>query len=150
MLMETAASLLAVVAFCFILTTHRRHLLVAGLAGAAGWALYRLLEDRGLNVGTATFISGCLVALCAQLLARILKTPVTVFVIPGILPLVPGAGMYHIVDSMLRADNLTSHYVTETLVAAGMIAMSIIVMDGLFRLFFKKKGESYVDRQQLD
>ena len=55
-----------------------------------------------------------------------------------------------IVDSMLRADNLTSHYVTETLVAAGMIAMSIIVMDGLFRLFFKKKGESYVDRQQLD
>ena len=65
--------------------------------------------------------------------------------IPGILPLVPGAGMYHIVDSILRSDGLASYYATQTLVAAGMIAMSIIVMDGLFRLLFKKKGEAYVD-----
>ena len=33
----------------------------------------------------------------------------------------------------------------SVLLAAGMIAMSIIVMDGLFRLLFKKKGETYVD-----
>ena len=147
MLLETAGSFLAVVAFCFILNTPRRHILFAGLTGAAGWALYLVLEMRLMNTGAATFISGCLVSLCAQLLARFLKTPVTVFVIPGILPLVPGAGMYHIVDSMLRSDGMTSYYVTQTLVAAGMIAMSIIVVDGLFRLFIKKKGDFYVDRR---
>ena len=35
MLLETAGSFLAVVAFCFILNTPRRHILFAGLAGAA-------------------------------------------------------------------------------------------------------------------
>ena len=149
MLLQILGPFLAVVAFCFILNTPRRHILFAGLTGAAGWALYLVLGSRGLNTGAATFFSGCLVSLCGQLLARVLKTPVTIFVIPGILPLVPGAGMYHIVDSMLRSDGMTSYYVTQTLVAAGMIAMSIIVMDGLFRLFFKNhiyKGDSYVDR----
>ena len=145
MLLEIAGSFLAVVVFCFILNTPRRHILFAGLNGAAGWALYLVLEAQDMDAGAATFISGCLVSLCAQLLARFLKTPVTVFVIPGILPLVPGAGMYHIVDSILRSDGLASYYATQTLVAAGMIAMSIIVMDGLFRLLFKKKGEAYVD-----
>lgn len=80
-------------------------------------------------------------SLCGQLFARMLKTPVTIFVIPGILPLVPGAGMYHIVDSMLRSDgSMTSYYIAQTFIAAGMIAMSIIVVDSLFRIQTIKKG----------
>lgn len=147
MFLEIVGSFLAVVAFCFILNTPRRHILFAGLTGAAGWTLYLVLGNRGLDTGTATFFSGCLISLCSQILARFLKTPVTIFVIPGILPLVPGAGMYHIVDSMLRQDGQTSWYVTQTLVVSGMIALSIIVIDSLFRLFFKnQKGNTYVDR----
>lgn len=140
MLLQIAGSFLAVVAFCYILNTPRRHILFAGITGAVGWALYLILGSRGLGAGAATFASGCLISLCAQILARLLKTPVTVFVIPGILPLVPGAGMYHIVDSMLRQDGMTSYYVNQTLVAAGMIAMSIIVMDSLFRLFARRRN----------
>lgn len=139
MLLQIIGAFLAVVAFCFILNTPRRHIVFAGLSGAAGWAVYLILEACGANTGISTFLAGCMVSLCAQLLARILKTPVTIFVIPGILPLVPGAGMYHIVDSMLRSDQMTSYYVTQTLVAAGMIALSITVMDGFFRIFFKNQ-----------
>ncbi len=145
MLLQIIGSFLAVVAFCFILNTPRRHIVFAGLSGAAGWAVYLILEDCGVNTAISTFLAGCMVSLCAQLLARILKTPVTIFVIPGILPLVPGAGMYRIVDSMMRSDQMTSYYVTQTLIAAGMIALSITVMDGLFRLFFKTQ----IPRTQL-
>ncbi len=162
MALQITGSFLAVIAFCFILNTPRRHILFAGLTGAVGWTLYLILINKEINTGAATFFAGCLVSFCSQLLARLLKTPVTVFVIPGILPLVPGAGMYHIVDSLLRSDgSLTSYYVTQTLVAAGMIALSIIVADSLFRLFSKAgnpaaklpkayKGEHYVDRQSLE
>ena len=53
--------------------------------------------------------------------------------------------MYRISDSMMRSDQMTSYYVTQTLIAAGMIALSITVMDGLFRLFFKTQ----IPRTQL-
>ena len=49
--------------------------------------------------------------------------------------------MYHIVDSMLRSDgSMTSYYIAQTFIAAGMIAMSIIVVDSLFRIQTIKKG----------
>lgn len=141
MFLQITGAFLSVVAFCFILGSPRRYILWAGLTGAFGWALYLLLQARGLSIGTSTFFAGCLVSLCGQLFARMLKTPVTIFVIPGILPLVPGAGMYHIVDSMLRSDgSMTSYYIAQTFIAAGMIAMSIIVVDSLFRIQTIKKG----------
>ena len=127
MALQITGSFLAVIAFCFILNTPRRHILFAGLTGAVGWTLYLILIHEEINTGAAT-----------------------VFVIPGILPLVPGAGMYHIVDSLLRSDgSLTSYYVTQTLVAAGMIALSIIVADSLFRLFFKGREPRSKTTQSL-
>ena len=100
-----------------------------------------------MSMAMATFLSGCLISLCGQFFARILKTPVTIFVIPGILPLVPGAGMFRIARSVIRSDGMTSHHVTQTLIVAGMIALSIMVVDSIFRLFLKNKGDYHVDRQ---
>lgn len=135
MFLQIIGSFLSVVAFCFILGAPRKHILWAGITGAAGWALYLILQKQQMSVGTSTFFAGCLVSLCGQIFARKLKTPVTIFVIPGILPLVPGAGMYHIVDSMIRSDgSITSYYIAQTFIAAGMIAMSIIVVDSIFRI----------------
>ena len=135
MFFQISGSFLAVVACCFLLGVPRKFIVYAGMIGALGWALFLILRDAGLPIGTATFFSGCLISLCAQVLARVLKTPVTVFVIPGILPLVPGAGMYHIASSIISSDAAqTSYYVTETLTIAGMIAVSIIVVDSIFKL----------------
>lgn len=135
MLLQIIGSFLAVVAFCFLLGVPRKYIPYAGIIGALGWALFVLLRENAFSMGSATFFSGCLISLCSQLLARILKTPVTVFVIPGILPLVPGAGMYHIAFSIMKSNGMmTSYYVTQTLTVAGMIAVSIIVVDSLFKL----------------
>ncbi|MCI8417600.1 MAG: threonine/serine exporter [Lachnospiraceae bacterium] len=140
MLFQIVGSFFAVVAFCFILGSPRKYIFSAGVIGALGWALFLVLSQREVSVGIATFFSGCLVSLCAQVLARIAKTPVTIFVIPGILPLVPGAGMYHIVASIIQSDGpATSYYIIQTLTISGMIAVSIIVAESLFRLFPAKK-----------
>lgn len=135
MILQILGSFLAVVAFCFLLGVPGKFIPYAGMIGALGWALFLVLRDASFSMGIATFFSGCLISLCGQILARLLKTPVTVFVIPGILPLVPGAGMYHIASSIISSDAAqTSFYVTETLTIAGMIAVSIIVVDSIFRL----------------
>ncbi len=147
MLLQILGAFFSVVAFSFLLHVPPRQIVWAGLIGAAGWWFYLFLLELSFSMAMATFLSGCLISLCGQIFARILKTPVTIFVIPGILPLVPGAGMFRIADSVIRSDGMTSYYITQTLIVAGMIALSIMVVDSIFRLFLKNKGDYHVDRR---
>ena len=147
MLIQVIGAFFSVVAFSFLLHVPRKYIIWAGFTGAVGWWIYLVLMDLQFSMAVATFLSGCLISLCGQFFARILKTPVTIFVIPGILPLVPGAGMFRIAHSVIRSDGLTSYYIIQTLIVAGMIALSIMVVDSIFRLFLKTKGDCHVDRR---
>lgn len=147
MLLQVIGAFFSVVTFSFLLRVPRKYIFWAGFTGAVSWWLYLVLLEFQVSMAVATFLSGCLISLCGQVFARILKTPVTIFVIPGILPLVPGAGMFRIARSVIRSDGMTSYYITQTLIVAGMIALSIMVVDSIFRLFFKNKGDCHVDRQ---
>lgn len=136
MFLQIVGSFFAVVAFCYVLGAPPKFRIHAGAIGALGWALFLILRDYyDFSIGPATFFAGCLICTCAQILARILKTPVTIFIVTGILPLVPGAGMYRIAHSAMLGDSgLTTHYLAETLTTAGMLAVSIIVVDSVFRI----------------
>lgn len=88
------------------------------------------------------------VSLVSQILARVVKTPVTIFLIAGIFPTVPGAGMYRIVHYVIAGDNsMASYYFFETLKVAGVIALGIFFADAIFRIFTKKK--SIFQRREL-
>ena len=147
MLLQVIGAFFSVVTFSFLLRVPRKYIFWAGFTGAVSWWLYLVLLEFQVSMAVATFLSGCLISLCGQVFARILKTPVTIFVIPGILPLVPGAGMFRIARSVIRSDGMTSYYITQTLIVAGMIALSIMVVDSIFRLFLKTKGDYHVDRR---
>ena len=136
MLLQIIGSFFAVVAFCYVLGAPPKFRLHAGAIGALGWALFLILRDSyDFSIGPATFFAGCLICVCAQILARVLKTPVTIFIVTGILPLVPGAGMYRIAQSAIQGDtSLTIQHLADTLTTAGMLAVSIIVVDSVFRI----------------
>lgn len=116
----------------------KKYLGCAGIVGAVGWLAYLLSEHAGADTVLATFISAMTITLISHTFARIFKAPVTVFLIAGILPTVPGAGMYRIVYYIIQGDRaMSSYYLTNTLELAGVIAIAIFIMDTLFRLFQK-------------
>ena len=72
-----------------------------------GWALYLLLvHDTMLSLSGAVFCAALLVAVVSHLLAVMRRCPTTVFLICGIIPLVPGGGIfwtaYHLVADQLQ------------------------------------------------
>jgi uncharacterized membrane protein YjjB (DUF3815 family) len=84
-------------------------------------------------------LSTLLVALASHVSARIFRAPVTVFLVAGILPSVPGASIYRSVSYVISNEpELSSHYLVQTLQISGAIAMAIFIMDSLFRLGQKK------------
>ena len=85
------------------------------------------------------FIATVVVALASNLFARILKAPVSIYLIPGILPLVPGLGMYRTVYYIINQDNsMAGYYFSNTMQIAGMIALAIFFIDTFFRMVKRK------------
>ncbi|MDF2870298.1 MAG: hypothetical protein K0R05_1873 [Anaerocolumna sp.] len=140
MFIQVVGAFIAVVAFAVIIGVPRKFLGFAGLVGAVGWFVYLILEPTGLTVVGRMFFAALMVALISHSFARLMKTPVTLFLIAGILPLVPGVGMYRIVYNLITNNNTEAgHYMNETIQIAGMIALAIFIMDTIFRIFQKNK-----------
>lgn len=135
LLLVAAGCFVAIAGFAILLETPRKYIFQAGIAGAGGGGVYFFSVQHGLDVVLASFLSALVIALLAHTFARIFKAPVTVFLIAGILPTVPGAGMYRTVYYILLNNRANaSYYLIQTLEIAGVIALAIFIVDALFRI----------------
>ena len=92
------------VAFCFIFEMRRwPFILCAAGIGTIAQATYLVLS--GVNSSATRLLLATIVtAGLAEIFARILKTPATVLLIIGIIPLVPGSGVYYTMDALINGD----------------------------------------------
>ena len=68
-----------------------------------GWFVYELAVLYGADAAAASLIAIIPLSLAARICAVLLKTPVTVFLLTGIFPLVPGAGIYYTAYYFIQA-----------------------------------------------
>ena len=126
---QVAGSFMAVLSFGLVLEMPRKYLGWSGLTGGVCWLVYLVVK-----AGTGSM------ALMGHLFARIFRAPVSVFLVPGILPLVPGTSIYNSVYYVIRNSREESmYYLVETLQIAGAIALAVFLMDSVFKLVGKKK-----------
>ena len=84
------------------------------------------------QVGHSILAAGLVLAIISHILARLLKTPVTTTLIPAILTIVPGAGMYQTVYYLFTSDTQQAlSSLVGTIGAAGAIAIAIFIVDAL-------------------
>lgn len=96
-------SFLGTVAFSILFNVPRRFYICCGLTGMAGWLCY-LVSVEMMSVSTATFLGTVLVVLLSRILAVWKKCPITVFLVSGIFPLIPGAGVYYTVYNVVQGN----------------------------------------------
>ena len=96
-------AVLACVAFCFILNQRGLLLVVSSLGGGGGWAVCLLCAFTGSDI-VQYFAGAVAVALYAEVMARLLKAPATGFLVVGILPFVPGGGIYYTMEYCLSGN----------------------------------------------
>lgn len=135
LILVTAGCFAAVSAFAVLVETPKKYILQAGISGALGGGVYFFGMQQGVGTVQACFLSALVISLTAHIFARIFKAPVTVFLIAGILPTVPGAGMYRTVYYMIADDRArSSFYLLQTLEIAGVIALAVFIVDAVFRI----------------
>ena len=132
MIAPVFSAFLGVFSFAILFHAPRRSYLACALCGAVAWASYLLAESLGLFL--ATTLAAIVLTLLSRMLSVAMKMPSTVFIVTGIFPLVPGAGIYHTMEYCIQGN--TGAFITEglhTLAMAGALAIGILVIDSTWR-----------------
>lgn len=132
---KTIGFFIAVFSFSMLINSPKKYLIWAGISGAVAGFIYIICIEAGWNAVVSSFWSALAASLISHIFARILKAPVTIFLIGGILPTVPGNGIYQIMNYVLQNDrSMASFYLTQTIEIAGAIALAIFLIDTLFKV----------------
>jgi len=139
---ELLANFILVVGFGILLQAPKRSLITVGLTGTISWAGLLIAENITDSIIFATFISAVLVAVSGEFFARIKKLPATIFIVSGILPLVPGVPAYYMMYHMIKGDYLRGVEAgVNTLIIAGAISFGIAFVGGAARYYVGFRNE---------
>lgn len=124
-----------------------RNLLVyASLVGVVAWLIMYYTMVAGATVVLADFLASIAVGGMAECLARNLRKPATIFIIPGFIPLVPGGDAYITMLHMVKGQYVNGVAMgMQTILTGGAIAFGIFVSSTIFRLVINYKMESNVN-----
>jgi len=110
-----------------------------GLVGMGAWFTQWFVLSLGVRSVGAAFVGGLFVATLSELLARRLRMPVIVFVVGGIVPLVPGSAAYATMRHFVMGENLEGlARGTETLLIASAISAGLVLAGTIMRLNRRK------------
>lgn len=129
MIIKSIYALVATLTFGILFNIRGKKLALASLGGGLSWFIYLLVTSYGKSSVLSLFIASLVAGVFSEMMARIMKTPVTTFVICAIIPLVPGGGMYYTMLHSIRGNiNQSLNTGLETLTSAGAIAVGIILV----------------------
>lgn len=126
MLEQLVVSFIASAAFAILFNVPKGTLLQCGFVGMFGWLIYIALLKVPADPILAALIASFFVAVTSQVFARIYKTPIIVFSVAGIIPLVPGGLAY---DAMRNV--VENHYDVAVQLAAKAFMLSGSIAIGL-------------------
>ena len=92
MIGQFVAAFIGTVAFGYLFGIPAAYYLYCGLCGSVAWGVY-ILPFWSSDV-VASFFASLVAAFLARLFAVWKRCPVTIFLISGLIPLVPGVGLY--------------------------------------------------------
>ena len=130
----------ACLAFCFVFELRKlKYILSASIIGSISWLIFFLTKGIGSEVGRY-FIATLVVAILSEVFARVYKAPATLFLIIGIIPLVPGGGIYYTMFYLINNNmNMFLEQGMKTTAYAGAIAVGCSLISSSVRIFFMKK-----------
>ena len=126
---------IACLGFGFIYHIRGKLLFIAPIGGVIIWAAELILKDAVTSVVVRALLATMLAAIFCETIARIMKVPVTMFMIIAILPLVPGGGIYYTMLACINSDYaLFATKGIETIGIAGAIAVGMLLISTFFRI----------------
>ena len=146
-ILQFLAAGIGTVAFSVLFSVPREHYPLCGFIGGTGWLIcWTFVHGMGAGAIVGNFVATVFITLASRIGSTVRKCPVTLFLIAGIFPEVPGIGIYRtIYYTLLENNRLSLHYGREILgIAIAMVLGIILVFEipqkNINRIFQKRSG----------
>ena len=122
--------------FALLFNLRGRKLAFGTLGGFFSWGVYLMAQLLTDSSYICAFAASVALTLYAEAMARVHKTPVTVFLVTGAIPLIPGAGLYRTANClMLRLNEQAAAEGLHTLLFAASMSAGITLTTLIFQIF---------------
>ncbi|HEY3369025.1 MAG TPA: threonine/serine exporter family protein [Symbiobacteriaceae bacterium] len=106
----------------------------SGLTGLLGYITYELARALHAPQVLAAFVGALTIGAAGELLARYLRQPTLLFIVPGLFPLAPGFMAYTGMLELARGQVASAgHELTQTMFYAGSLAAGLALPPALLR-----------------
>ena len=123
--------------FSIFFNAPKKSLIPCGIVGGIGWCTYVVMANSYFSNVFSMVIASAVISLLSEILARKLKYPSINFIIPGILPLVPGLGLYNTMYSLVQKDYaLAVSTGTDSLFKSTGIAIGILIITSFTKTYY--------------
>ncbi|MBU8878031.1 threonine/serine exporter family protein [Bacillus sp. FJAT-29790] len=146
MVLHLITSFIASAAFGVLFNAPKKSLIKCGFVGMVGWIIYFWLVNIQYDAVVASLFSAFSIGLVSQLFARIYKTPMIIFSVAGIIPLVPGGKAYDAMRHLVENDYKTAIELAAMAcmisgaIAAGLV-MSEVLNQVILKIIYKRPSE---------
>lgn len=135
---------IATIGFSVFFNIPLKLLLPAGLVGGIGWIVYLVIMEFTNNTSLSGFLAAASVSAMSEILARKMYQPAILFVIAGVLPLIPGIGLYNTMLAIIQEDYLLAATKgASAILLSCSIALGVLVVAALVRTvnIYRFKGD---------
>ena len=127
-IIQTMMGMIGSVGFAILFGIMDRKLIGIALGGGAGWAVYLLCTANGHSMFAGLLVACLFVAAFSEILARVLKAPVILLLVPMLIPEIPGGDLYYAMYDLVQRNFADfGNSANKVLVEAGAIALGIIL-----------------------
>ena len=132
--------------FAVIFDVSRSELVYCGIAGLTAEGVFQIMQYIYEEKSVAILAAAVVVTALVRILANVRKTPVTVYLISGIIPLVPGGAMYNTVFNIIASDYVTAiESGIDAVKSASAVAIGIVLVFALpNKLFLRMRNKNTI------
>jgi len=137
---QLITSFIASAAFGILFNAPRKNLLHCGFVGMLGWLLYISCLKTWSDPIMSTLIASFFVTVISQFLAKIDRTPIIIFNVSGIIPLVPGGLAYDAMRNVVENQyDIAVQLGAKAFMLSGSIAIGIVFSEVINRIIRKSR-----------
>lgn len=129
-LIHPIIAMVACMGYAIVCNAPRKEIPYCGVAAFICWLTYQLVIRHNGTPFVGTLLATCAATSFARILSCQRRLPTIVYHLPGILPLVPGAAVYHCITSAMEggAFDTTINILTAFKLAGAIGIGSVIVL----------------------
>ncbi|WLR44371.1 threonine/serine exporter family protein [Bacillus carboniphilus] len=140
MFIQLVMSFIASSGFAILFHAPKESLIKCGFVGMCGWILYFVMTENQQDAVLATLLASSLVAIISQVFAKRYKTPVIIFSVSGIIPLVPGGLAYDAMRHFVQNDySVANGLAAKVFMISGAIAIGLVLSEVLKQMGVKQE-----------